>query len=101
GGVNELAQRISGQRMIVATGIHIVELACLVVATFRVHTLKEKAFNFIRCIEGVALFLVQSGGIELEDPADVAHIRRAVLVNYIAKNQHFPWTKDVCRSPIE
>src|ERR1051326_5676895 len=100
-GVNELAQRISGQGMIVTAGVHVLEFAGLVIAALSVHSLKQKSLNLIGCIQRVAVLFMELIGIKLEDAADIGSIRCAVLVDDIPKDQSLARTKDVCRSPVE
>src|SRR5262249_4251057 len=57
-GVNERAQRIAGQRVVVAAGIHVLKLAGLMVPAFGVGSGEEKALDFVGSIEGVAFLVV-------------------------------------------
>ena len=56
--INESAQRISRQRMIVAAGVHILELPGLVITPFGIRALEEKSFDFIGGVQGVTVLLV-------------------------------------------
>src|SRR5258707_5569884 len=47
GGVNERAQRVAGQRVVVAASIDIFELARLVVGAFRVLAFEKKTFDLV------------------------------------------------------
>ena len=55
GSVDELAQGVAGQGVVVATGVHVLEFVGLVVATFGIGTIEEEAFNFVGCVQGVAI----------------------------------------------
>src|SRR5262249_58358312 len=57
GGIDEGAQRIAGQRVIVAAGIYILELAGFVVAALGIRSLKEEALNLVGRIQRVAFGL--------------------------------------------
>ena len=58
--VDERAQRIAGQRMIVAAGIDIFELAGFVIMALGVGAFEEESFDFVGGVERVALLLVRS-----------------------------------------
>ena len=60
GAVDERAQGVAGQRVVVAAGVHVVELAGLVVVALGVGTLEEEALDLVGGVEGVAL-LVDTG----------------------------------------
>ncbi len=55
------AQRIAGQRVIVAAGVHVFELAGLVVVPLGVYALEEEAFNLVGRVQRVAFVLEQLG----------------------------------------
>ena len=99
--VNKRAQGVAGQRVIVAAGIYVFELAGFVVAPLGIGALKEEAFNFVGGVQRVTVFLVQAVGIPLEDAANVSRIGFAILVDDVAEDEHFARTEDVGRSPIE
>ena len=75
--------------MIVAAGVDVLEGVRLVIMPFRIGTLKEEPFNFVRRIQGVTLLLVKSIGKVLQHPTDVSGIGFAVLCDHLAKYQHF------------
>src|ERR1700733_7879336 len=85
--VNKCAQLVAGQRMIVAAGVYIFELAGFRIVALSVNTLEEKAFNFIGGVECVAFFFVHLLGKNLERSPNISAVRRAALVNDFAKNQ--------------
>ena len=59
GGVDERAQRIAGQRVVVAAGVDVFELAGLVVAPLGVRALEQEAFDLVGGVQRVAFVLVQ------------------------------------------
>ena len=71
GCVDELAKRIAGQRVIVAAGVHVFELAGVVIAPLRVRSLEEKAFNFVRGVQRVPSSC-SVVGVVLQHAANVA-----------------------------
>ena len=64
-GVDKSAQYVAGQRMIVAAGVDVIELAGLVIAALRIRPLKEEAFDFVGRVERVTVLLMQPVGISL------------------------------------
>ena len=59
-GIDEVAERIAGQRVVVAAGVDVFELAGLVIAAFGVGAVEEEAFDFVGGVERVALFFVEA-----------------------------------------
>ena len=55
--VDEIAQRIAGQRVVVAAGIDVFELAGLVISALGVRRPEEEAFDFVGGVQGVAVLL--------------------------------------------
>src|ERR1043166_1262262 len=92
-GVNKRAQWISGERMVIAAGIHIFELVGFVVATLGVRPLKEETFNLIGRVERVALFLVHFCGKNFQISADIGAVGLTAFINHIAKDQDFAGAK--------
>ena len=101
GCVDELAQRIERQRVIVAAGVDELEFARLVVMLLGVVAGEEEAFNLIGGVQRVALFLVQLVGVGLQHAAQVAGVRRAVLVDDGAEHQHLAVAEHIGRNPVE
>ena len=101
GGVDERAQRVAGQRMVVAAGIHVFELAGLVVVALGIHALKQEAFDLVGRVQGVALLFVQVRSETFQDAAHVGGVRAAVLVDDFAEHQHLAGTEEVGRPPVE
>src|SRR5215813_9591404 len=99
GGVNKRAQRVAGQRVIVAAGIHVLKLAGLMITALGIRALEEKAFNFVSGVERVTFLLVHVFGKGFEQAADVGRVRFAAFVNDVAEDQHFTGTKNVGRAP--
>ncbi len=56
--VDEHAQRIAGERMIVAAGVDVIELAGLVEVTLGIESLEKEAFDLVGGVERIAVFLV-------------------------------------------
>src|SRR5438128_1128517 len=86
--VNELAQRIERQHMIVAAGIDELKLARLVEAPLRIAAREQEALNLVGRIQRVAALLVELVRIALQHAADVAGVERSVLVDDRAEYQH-------------
>ncbi len=101
GNIDEGAQRIPGQRVIIATSIHVLELQSFRVVFLGVHALEQEAFNLVGRIQGVAFFLIQRVGIAFQDAAHVGGIWPALLLDHFAKYHHLARPKKVCRRPIE
>ena len=57
--IDERAEGIAGQRMVVATGIHIFEFAGLIVTPLGIRPLKQESLNFVGRVQCVLLFLVE------------------------------------------
>ena len=56
--IDEVAQRIARQRVVVAAGVDVFELARLVIAPFGVETLEKEAFDLVGGVERVAFLRV-------------------------------------------
>src|SRR5262245_39713772 len=97
GVVNELAQRITGERMIIADGVDVLELAVLVIAPLSVGSAEVEPFNFVGSVKSISVFLVQTVRIAFQDAADVGTVGRTVLVDDVAKNEHLARSEDVGR----
>ena len=100
-GIDEIAQRVARQRMVVTTGVHVFERAGLVKAAFGVKALEEKAFDLVGSVERVAFFCVAFIGEFLERAANVSGKRFAVTVEDVAEDEDFSRTEDVGRPPVE
>src|SRR6202167_2927308 len=100
-GVDKGAQRIAGQRVIVTPGIDVVEFARFGVAALGVDAGKEKAFDFVGGIEGVAVLLVLFLGIGFEHAADIGGIDRSGFVDDFAKDQHLAGSEEIGGGPVE
>ena len=99
GGVDERAQRIAGQRVIVAAGVDVFELAGLVIVALGVGALEQEAFDFVGGVERVAFLLVQLVGVALQHAANVGGVRRAALVDDFAEHQHLARAETRRRAP--
>src|SRR5579859_4416997 len=100
-GIDKRAQRIARQRVIIAAGVYVFELARLVVTALGISALEEKALNLIGGVERVAFFLVHVLGKLLEQAADVGGVRLAAFVDDIAKDQDLAGTKNIRRAPVK
>ena len=101
GGVDESAQRIAGQRVVIAAGIDVFELAGFVIVALGVGALEEEAFDFVGGVERVAFFFVKLLGVAFQNAADIGAIGRAVLVNYFAENQNFAGAEEIGGRPVK
>src|SRR5215469_2657601 len=87
--------------MIVPAGIHVLELAALVVMALGVRSLEQEPFNLIGGVERVSLFLMKSLGVTFQSTADVGAVRRPILINDFPKYQHLAAAKHVRWRPIK
>jgi len=101
GGVDEGAQRIAGQRVIVAAGVDVFELAGLVIGALGIGPAEEETLDFVGGVERVAFFFVEGFRIALEDAANVGGVGRAVLVDYFPEDEDFAAAEIVGGRPIE
>src|SRR5438128_6803679 len=101
GRINESAQWIAGKRMIVAAGVDVLEFAGFVVAALRVRSIEEKAFNLIGGVQREALLFIETIGVALENSADIGRVRRAILINNVAKDEHLAGAENIGGRPIE
>src|SRR6476659_5151258 len=101
GCVDERAQKIAGQRMVVAAGVDVLELAGLVVMALSVGSLEQETLDFISGVQGVALFVVKPGRETLQHTPDVARVRGAILVDDFPEDQDFAATEEVGGRPVE
>ncbi len=99
--VNEHAQRIARQRVIIPARVDVLELAGFVIGALGIRSLKQKAFNLIRCIERVAFFLVQDVGIVFQHAANVGRVRRSALVDDLTKHQDLARAEYIRGRPVE
>src|SRR6266849_8730730 len=99
-GVDKGAQRIAGERVVVAAGVDVLELSGFVVMALGVGALEEEAFDFVGGVEGVALFFVQRFGIALEQAANVGAVGRAILINDFAEHENFAVAEIIGGGPV-
>ena len=66
--VDEQAQRIAGQRVVVAAGVDVLELAGLVIVPLGVRALEEEAFDFVGRVQRVAVLFVQALRVAFSTP---------------------------------
>src|ERR1700733_5063127 len=94
-GVDKGAQGIAGKGMIVTAGVDVLEFARLRVAPLGIDTGKEKAFDFIGGIEGVAVLLVLFLGIGFEHAANIGGIDCSRFVDDFAEDQHLAGSEEI------
>ena len=99
--VDERAQRVAGQGMIVAAGIDVLEFGGFVIMTLGVGSFEEESFNFVGRVQRVFLLFVQIVGVGFQHAADVRGVRCAALIDNVAEHEDFARTKDIGRSPVE
>ena len=91
----------SGSDVVVAAGVDELELAGLVIVALGVLAGEEEALNLGGRVQRVALLLEQLVRVALEHAAQVAGVRRSVLVDHVAEDQHLAIAEDIGRHPIE
>src|SRR4030081_1676080 len=101
GRIDEGAQRIAGQRMVVSAGIHVLKFPRFVVAPLRVRSLKQESFNLVRGIQGVFLILVHLTSKTLKPTANIGAVGRAVFVYHFTENEHLAAAKHIRGSPVK
>ena len=94
-----MAQRIARQRVIIAAGVHILELAGLVIVPLRILAIEQEAFDFVGGIQRVAVLLVQALRVAFEHAADVGAVGLAVFIDDLAEHQHLAGAEDVGWAP--
>ena len=87
--------------MVIAAGVDVVEFVGFVIAALRVRPLKQEAFDFVGRVERVAVLLVQSLRVGLENAANVGTVWRATLIDHIAEHQHLARPENIGWPPIE
>ena len=100
-GVDELAERIERQRVIVAAGGDEIEFAGLVVLLLRILAGEEEALDFGGRVERVLLFGMELVGVVLQHAAQVAGVGRAILVDDDAEDEHLAVAEDVGGNPVK
>ena len=89
-----------GQRVVVAAGGGVLELAGLEVAPLGVPPLEDEPLDLVRDV-GHHVLLRELGGEGLEPGAQVALVRRAVLVADVAEDEHLAGPEHVGGQPVE
>src|SRR5579872_6979693 len=100
-GVDESAECIPGEGMVVTAGVDVLELAGFVIVTLSVRSFEEESFNFVGRVEGVLFLLEEFVGVSLQNAANVARVGCAALVDDFAENQHLAGSEDVGGRPVE
>src|SRR5450755_5123432 len=101
GCIDEGAQGVAGQRMIVAAGADVIEPAGFVVVPLGIDALEEEALTLVGGVEGVAILLIDRVGISLQDGAKVRAIGAAILVDDFTEDHYLARTEDIGGTPIE
>src|SRR3984893_5460149 len=99
--IDKRTQRIAGQGMIISASVDVFELQRFVVAALSIGALEKKALDFVGGIQSVTFLFVQVVGVTLQCAANIGCVRRASLVDDLAKDQDFARAKDIRRSPVE
>src|SRR6185312_10671037 len=101
GCIDESAQRIAGQRVIVAAGVYVIEFGGLVITTLRVRSFEQEAFDFVGGIKRESFVFVKSLRPLLKHAANVGGVRGSAFVDHVAKDQNLSGTEDVSRRPVK
>src|SRR5277367_4053817 len=101
GGVNKSAQRIAGQRMVVATGVDVIEFSGFVVASFGVRAIEEETFDFVGRVQRVAVLLVRFVSEGFQHATNIGAVGRAVFIDDLAEDQNFAGAENVGGSVVE
>src|SRR5262249_14708315 len=101
GGVDEGAQEVTRQGVVVAAGVDVLKLQSFVIMALGVGAFEEEALNLVGGIEGVTIIVVKLISESLEHAADIAGVGRAILVDNLAENEHFAASEVIGRSPVE
>src|ERR1700756_2800037 len=99
--IDERAQGIARQRVIISASVDVLELASFVIVPLGILSLEQEALDFVGGVQRVTFLLVQRLSVALQDATNVGAVRRAALVNDFAENQDFARTEHVRGSPIE
>src|SRR6202012_5673058 len=81
--------------------VDVLEFARLPVAPLGIDTGKEKAFDFVGGIKGVAVLFVLLLGKGFEHAADIGGGDCAALVDDFAEDQHFAGSEEIGGGPVE
>ena len=100
-GVDELAQRIERQRVIVAASGDEIEFTGFVICLFSILAGEEETFDFGRGVERVLLFSVEFIGVILQHSAEIAGVKCAVLIDDDAEDEDFAVAEDVGGDPVK
>src|SRR4029077_13700500 len=87
--------------MIITASVDVFELQRFVVAALSIGALERKVLDFVGGIQSVMLLLVQAVGVTLQCSTNVSSVRRAALVDDLAKHQDLARAKDISWSPVE
>ncbi len=99
--VDETAQWIAGQRVVVSARVHVIEPPRLRKIPLRVDPREQEPLNLVRRIQRVSVFFELLLSKQLQHTARVARIRRSALVDHIAEHQHLPGSENIRRREVK
>src|SRR5271163_658209 len=87
--------------MVIAAGVDVVKLSSLGIRGFGIRPVEEEPFNFIGCVQRVAILLKLSGSETLEHSAHVGGVGLSALIDHFAEYHHFARSKNIRGPPVE
>src|SRR5262249_42285082 len=97
--IDKLAQRVARQRMIIAAGVDVFELALLGVMALCVDAVKQETFDFVGGVQRKLLFFVDALRVGLQHGAQIAGVGCSVLIDHLTEYKYFAGAEDVRGSP--
>src|SRR5512145_2935432 len=98
--VDETAQRVSRQRVVVAAGRDEFEAAGFAVAAFGIASVEQETLDLVRRVRDHFL-LGELGAIGLEPRAEVPRVDRAVLILHLTEDENLAGAEYIGRQPVE
>ncbi len=99
--IDELAQGIAGKGVIVPTGGNALEASRLVVTSFCVTALEEKALDLRREVGCDFLLLEELIRVFAQAASHVGWVRCAVTIEHFGEHENLPWSEHIGRQPVE
>ncbi len=99
--IDEGAQRIARQRVVVTTGVHILERVAVGEFLFGVGAGEQESLNFVGGIQRVAVLLELRARERLQHATNIARVRSAVLIDHFTEHQHLAGAEVIGRTPVE
>src|ERR1700675_1013174 len=87
--------------MIVTASVDVLKFSSLVVMPLGVFSIEKKALDLVGGVERKTFLLVEMVRVALQDAANVAGVRTAILVDDMAEDQHLAGPKNIGRPPVE